>query len=53
MDPIDYEDFISSNRDAISQDVMSNLLEFPLDDIQKIEIPKQFSTVDLSNPEIE
>ena len=53
MEPIDYEEFIRTNRTEIDHDKLNYLLLFPSDDLEKVEIIKKISTVDVSRPEHE
>jgi hypothetical protein len=53
MEPIDYEEFIIANRVDIDKDPLNYLLAFPTDDIEKNDIPKKISTVEMAKPEHE
>ena len=53
MEPIDYEKFIVTNRVEIEKDTLKNVLAFPVDDIELIEINRKICTVEPSKPEIE
>jgi hypothetical protein len=52
----DYEKFLYENIESLYKDASStvfNLKQLPDDDIQIIDIPKRFETVELSKPELE
>jgi hypothetical protein len=53
MEPIDYEKFVITNRSDIEKDPLKNILTFPADDIELLEISKKIPTVEPSKPEIE
>ena len=53
MEPIDYEEFLSANRNEIEKDALRHLLIFPPDDVEIVELNKKFSTIDPLKPELE
>ena len=53
MDPIDYEEFLNANRIEIERDSLRNVLFFPADDVEIVELSKKFSTLDQLKPEFE
>jgi hypothetical protein len=53
MEPIDYEKFVISNRLEIEKDPVKQMLSFPADDVEIVEVAKRFSTIDQPRPEPE
>jgi hypothetical protein len=53
MEPIDYEEFLNANRNEIERDSLRNVLFFPADDVEIVELSKKFSTLDQLKPEFE
>lgn len=51
IDPLDYEEFIQSNQLLLSRDPLLHLLDFPLDDIQVVVIPRKIRTLEPVVPE--
>jgi hypothetical protein len=50
---VDYEQFVHETKDALSNHVLKDFIQLPNDDIQIIDIKKQFETIDLPKPELE
>ncbi len=53
MEPVDYEEFVVAKKNDIDKESQGFMLTFPLDDVEKLEIPKKTSTVEMSKPELE
>jgi hypothetical protein len=50
---VDYERFVHETKDALGNHALKEFLLLPGDDIQIIDIKKQFETTDLPKPELE
>ncbi len=50
MESIDYDEFLLANRVEIEKDPLNYLLTFPIDDVERCEIVKKISTVDMAKP---
>ena len=53
MEPIDYEEFLNANRNEMERDSLRNVLFFPADDVEIVELGKKFATIDQLKPEFE
>lgn len=53
MEPIDYEKYLITNRSEIDKDPLRQIVYYPHDDIEILEIGKKFSTIEQLKPEIE
>ena len=53
MKPVDYEEFIYTNRAQIEQDPLGYMLVVPRDDVQLVEAASPCATLEPAKPEIE